>query len=506
MTRQRAIIALGAVLTIKALLALAYIAWGPLNLGPDEAQYWTWSQQLAWGYYSKPPGIAWQIWLGTQIFGNTELGVRFFCVVIAMLLSIATCVCARWSGQSWRVAFWAGTLVALTPFGFAATFLATTDWAFFVFWTLTCGVVARALSRGECPNYFIVGLLIALGALWKWPIYSLWGFIIGGAVLIPHWRRLSLVGGMAVSLLGLLPSVAWNASNNWATFRHVASTVVVPAGKATAWQGNPFEFLGVQMLLVSPIIFVFLGMALLYLVRHWKEVPPAIRWCGCCCGGIVLVHCMLSFTKKLQGNWCLYAYPPGMVITAWYVDVHLRKWRWLKAAVAINVVAGALIFALPVFQERGVSYGANAFRHLQGWRQLDAVLQRAGYRSDRHALLSDRYQTSSLLSFYGPQQRRAYLLNLFGARKNQFSFWPSLAEERRGQTVFFVWAENCDRFKKTKEEYIHYFVQNLQPYFRSVTLVASEPLLSFDEQSVKEAWVFRCEGYNGGEPEEVSLY
>ena len=31
----------------------------PLDLSGDEAYYWDWGRNLDWGYYSKPPGIAW---------------------------------------------------------------------------------------------------------------------------------------------------------------------------------------------------------------------------------------------------------------------------------------------------------------------------------------------------------------------------------------------------------------------------------------------------------------
>jgi hypothetical protein len=48
---------------IAGLVALALwrglasvLAGLPLHF--DEAQYWGWSRELAWGYYSKPPGIA----------------------------------------------------------------------------------------------------------------------------------------------------------------------------------------------------------------------------------------------------------------------------------------------------------------------------------------------------------------------------------------------------------------------------------------------------------------
>src|ERR1700736_6017691 len=48
----------------------------PLDLLPDEAQYWSWSHHLAFGYFSKPPVIAWLIWATTGLAGNNEWAVR----------------------------------------------------------------------------------------------------------------------------------------------------------------------------------------------------------------------------------------------------------------------------------------------------------------------------------------------------------------------------------------------------------------------------------------------
>src|ERR1035437_520888 len=34
----------------------------PFRLSDDEAHYWEWSRHLDYGYYSKPPGIAWLLY------------------------------------------------------------------------------------------------------------------------------------------------------------------------------------------------------------------------------------------------------------------------------------------------------------------------------------------------------------------------------------------------------------------------------------------------------------
>ena len=50
-----AVFLLGAITTLR----LAALSFHALDLYPDEAQYWTWSRDLAFGYFSKPPVIAW---------------------------------------------------------------------------------------------------------------------------------------------------------------------------------------------------------------------------------------------------------------------------------------------------------------------------------------------------------------------------------------------------------------------------------------------------------------
>src|SRR5438876_80491 len=106
------LIMLCAILLLRAALVISGIQELGIGLGPDEAQYWTWSQILDWGYYSKPPGIAWQIKFGTSFFGNTELGVRFVSVVISSLQSLAVYFLAQKAHARVSTAFWAAIIMA----------------------------------------------------------------------------------------------------------------------------------------------------------------------------------------------------------------------------------------------------------------------------------------------------------------------------------------------------------------------------------------------------------
>src|SRR5579859_6003854 len=54
---------------------LAAMRLSPLQLYADEAQYWLWSRHLAFGYFTKPPLIAWLI-RATTLGGDAEPFVR----------------------------------------------------------------------------------------------------------------------------------------------------------------------------------------------------------------------------------------------------------------------------------------------------------------------------------------------------------------------------------------------------------------------------------------------
>ena len=75
-----------------------------------------------------------------------------------------------------------------------------------------------------------------------------------------------------------------------------------------------------------------------------------------------------------------------------------------------------------------------------GWRHLETILKEAGYNPDEDYLFSDSRCITSMLCFYGPQQKRAYYLNLKNDKsiENQYSIWPGIEEEQQGKRGFYI--------------------------------------------------------------------
>ena len=97
-----------AMLAFVAAITALRVLWlwvQPAGLYPDEAQYWFWSKHLAFGYYSKPPLVAWLIALTTGLFGDSEFAVRLSAPFLAAGAAIFVyAIGARLYDR--RVGFW----------------------------------------------------------------------------------------------------------------------------------------------------------------------------------------------------------------------------------------------------------------------------------------------------------------------------------------------------------------------------------------------------------------
>lgn len=506
MSRTRSLSILLILLTVKALLMILWIQFSGLQLAPDESQYWAWSENLDWGYYSKPPGIAWQIWLTTYFLGNTVIGVRMGAVVLSFLISLSVYFLALEANLKPKTALWAGVISAISPMGFFASYYATTDIGMVLFWTLCCLTLVHALRKQETPHYLLVGLFVALGALYKWPIYLIWVVVLIGCLFIPLFRSWTILLGMVLSLFGLLPSLIWNIERDWPTFRHVLSTVGGGhAPRTSLFHGNFWDFFGAQAALLSPIFFLFLLMAFVALFRYWDRISLPVRFCGLFSLLILLPYQTAALFQKIQGNWCVFVYPMATVFVAWYLSEFVnwgRKWLWIGSALSLLLVV--MIFVFPYIQMAGIgpktSLEINRMNECMGWDRIPPALEDVGYDPSQQVLLSDSYQLTSLLSFYAPGQKRAYFLNLEGRRLNQFSFWPWMETGSSG--LFVTYAEMPFNIEDLRRHY----EMELRPYFDRVTFLGRASLVDIYGEMGKGMLIFSVDHYNGRKPTKTELY
>jgi 4-amino-4-deoxy-L-arabinose transferase-like glycosyltransferase len=112
------------------------------------AYYWDWGRRLDWGYFSKPPFIAWMMagagWLG----GNTEFGLRMWSVLFGSgSILFAFLLGRRLYGE--KTGFFAGALVAAMPGAVLLNLLLTIDAPLVFFWSAALYLFHRLDRGGE---------------------------------------------------------------------------------------------------------------------------------------------------------------------------------------------------------------------------------------------------------------------------------------------------------------------------------------------------------------------
>ena len=485
----------------KLCLLSGIILFAGIGLAPDEAQYWTWSRLLDWGYYSKPPGIAAQIWLGTRLFDHTEWGVRAVSVLISLAQGFAIYWLALKSKLTSRAAFWCATLFAFSPIGIIGGVLATTDGGFLLCWTLACGVLLSCEDAEDGRMPLLFGLCIFFGALFKWPIYLLWiPFLLMRQKYFAKQPLVYAIGGIVISLCGLLPGIFWNLTHDWATFRHVGTIL---QGGHGAVQSNFFEFLGMQFFLFSPVSFGFL-LYYFYSIRNMSRglSRPQIfnTWLTFC---LLLGMVVLACFQKVQGNWALFIYPTAAILVGgWICEGSERSVRLKQWAVGISLV----LSLAGLFFVKKLPTKQNPLKHNLGWEEVSGVLKSSGYDPEKDFLLSDKYQTTSILSFYGEGKKRAYFINLQGVRRNRFSYWPSYRQEQFGRTGYFIWIENQPHLERIEAAQLNFYRAELPKYFKNVEFLGLFPLIGSKDNASKAMAIFRCQGCTDVSPEESDRY
>jgi 4-amino-4-deoxy-L-arabinose transferase-like glycosyltransferase len=112
---DRATLAFAVILIVMTWVRIEALRLSPIGLYFDEAQYWTWSRTFDWGYFTKPPLIAWVIGATTALAGtDAEWAIRLGAPLAHAVAAIALFVLGRAMYGAWA-GFWAGVGYLVLP-------------------------------------------------------------------------------------------------------------------------------------------------------------------------------------------------------------------------------------------------------------------------------------------------------------------------------------------------------------------------------------------------------
>ena len=402
-----------AALLIAAVVALriVVIIVAPTEIGPDEAQYWRWSEKLDFGYYSKPPLVAWVIAASTAIFGDSAWAIRLSAPILAGAAAFFLFLLGKRAFDA-RTGAWAAAIYLLMPGIWLSSVIITTDAVLLPTVSAALYFLWRFRDAPSLGNAVLAGACIGLAMLAKYAAL----YLYGGAVLAMFIDRdmrkamLSLPGAalFIASLVVLAPNLAWNAAHDFATVSHTADNANL--GAADFDPLRIVSYLGDQAAVFGPVtlLLLFGGFALIA-GRKDKSTTTREFWLACFIIPPLLVIMAQEIISRAHANWAACAFPAACVLLAAWVDrviggpaSRFKAGTVLKAGLVINALIGLVFTVAWLSPGIGDATGISAtMKGVRGWKQTTAELRTAAQANNASAIMVDDRELWHGLDYYG---------------------------------------------------------------------------------------------------------
>ncbi|TPE52642.1 ArnT family glycosyltransferase [Amaricoccus solimangrovi] len=321
---------------LVTLYRLALLPFDAADLYTDDAQYWLWGQELAWGYYSKPPLIGWILRLATAIGGDGMIAIR----APLPLLHAATALAILATGRAMfgpRAGAIAGAAYVTAPAVAVASLLVSTDTPMLLCIALALGAHWRLTRVSSAGWAVVLGLAAGLGMLAKYAmLYFAFSAVLAALTQAGRiaWRDALLALGVGLALVA--PNLWWNYVNSFSAVTHVVDDNAGLGHAASYDLGRALGLLAAQFAVAGPVIF---GAYLIGLGRVRRD--PRVGYLALFSLPPLVVLFLVALRSDANANWAAAAHVPAFLLAG----LMLRdRPRWTLAGLAINL---ALTLALP---------------------------------------------------------------------------------------------------------------------------------------------------------------
>lgn len=444
--QRSSLLLIGAVLLFR----LLYAAIFPVNPVGDEAYYWDWGRQLDYGYYSKPPLIAWLYAFVDWIGGGSLYAIRatagvIGCLSLLVLFRLTTDQFGAKTG-------WYSIVIGIAiPANSVLGYLLTIDAPLTLCWSIALWMLWRYLS-GTKPGQSLFFLFLALG-IGHLSKQMMMVFPVLTVVLLAvqsdtrsYLKRPALWATLLLSYLSLLPPLIWNAQNDWITFKHTSHHFesVSGGGNLILERLEDFaEFLGSQLGVLSPVFGVVLYIICIGRLKTIRRASLAVRF-ALVFGGIPLVGMLfMAMRQGLQPNWPAVFYLSCMPLVAAFFSGAVEfakpsaatRERLLKNGLIIGFALSAFFyFGSPVMKLAGIpGHKADPNRRLMGYDKLaegfEEVRRKQTDADELFIVALGHRDTTSQLAFALPDQPRVYRWSSHSGIESQYEIWNNPFED-----------------------------------------------------------------------------
>lgn len=382
----------------------------------DEAYYWYYAQNMAWGYFDHPPMVAFLIKI-SSLFFDGELGVRFMsCVLSAGTYMLLWLLIDNPKKKDYVVHFFllAFSFTLMNAYGF----LTLPDTPLLFFTALFLWLYKQFLKG---PSMIIT---LSLGVVMAALMYSKYHAVL--VILFVFLSNIKLIANKKAWIAVILALICY-APHFWWLYQNdfVSITFHLYERPNQEYKFDSFT-LGffLNLIVIIGLLFYWIYSALFKFKAKDKFSKALVYLIY----GVLIFFFISSFNRRVQAQWTIAISIPLIIIAynRLLTDAKMRKWvfRIGIASAVLLLYARAWMVYQPLFPFIYETHGNKTW--------VNELHEQTG---DTPIVFENSYRRAPMYQFYAGVT--TFSLNNYMYRKNQYSIDGS-EEKVRGKEVVYV--------------------------------------------------------------------
>lgn len=408
----------------------------------DEAYYYQFGKNLAWGYFDHPPMVALLVRL-SSLFFDGNLGIRLMTIFlqIGTLIIIWKIIDVKDPETSHVFLFFiiANSLSMFTAYGF----FTTPDAPLLFFTALFLLAYKKFLENESFQSLILLSISMAGLVYSKYQSVLVIGFVLLSNIKLLKSYKFWLAG--LLSLILLSPHIYWQVSNNFPSLKY---HLVDRSEGFRLWY--IIEYIPNQMAVFNPFT---LG-AVVYLLFRYKSESMFEKALYFLIIGFLGFFWLTSIRGHVEPHWTVACSVPMIVLLFWkscsleFIKRFVRK-VVLPSLAILFVIRILLISNLPFVAELGFNGKKERYEFIE--------------------LKSDNLPVVFLGSFQGPSLynyftgKETFVISSLNSRQTQFDIWKK-EMDFQNKKVFLAGYETTGSrvFEEGKFKLTGYVTDSLQ--------------------------------------------
>lgn len=410
------------------------------GLTDDEAHYWQYSQHLDFSYYDHPGMVGYLIYLSTKIFGNTLYGVRLPALVCFFVASFYFYKLVKEIFNS-KIAFRSTLLLNLIPIAFVGSIITLPDAPVGMFWMAYLFYFYKFVITKDSLLLYLCGAILGLAFISK---YNAVFLLIGSLIIFvfnSELRRFFIKKDFYIYLIITFvfssPLVLWNIAHNFVSFQYQFLNRIHQKNFFSII--TFFENFGYQSAYISPIVFLLLWYAIIYVILNYRRDFKYNFFLYFSLPGIILFN-IVAIKNKILPHWPAISY---FTVIPLLISIDRKKvfytLSWVSSLIITISVVIITIFGFIHIPEK--YHNADTPDKLYGWDKSAEELNRLIKEYSNSFIFTHKYYVAGQIRFglarYYPDGNipEVFCIDDY---LNQYDFWSENLQSYDGKDAIYV--------------------------------------------------------------------